>query len=312
MDRKRKVKDNMQKAEWNVNISEIWYSFSVAVSSEEIDTWKRKLAGKFSGKIRSVQDSSFSDLVLKKSREIFLITDRECCYEAAYQERIPFLLYLHEGNRDAEFSKAPFGVLSLDAVDLVYIESVYKRFYGIPWTILETDRCIIREITEEDLDELYEVYEDPAITRYTEGLYEDREEERKFIRQYIEKVYGFDGFGIWAVILKETGRLIGRAGLAWREGYDTPELGYVIGVPYQRKGIATEVCGAILSYATEELGFSEIRVLFEEENIASLKLCRKLGFKRDKSVMLSDKQMEQYIFAEDKETEKNKNQNAYI
>lgn len=303
MDRKRKVKDNMRKAEWNVNISEIWYSFSSAVSSEEIDAWARKLSGEFSGKIRSVQDSSFSDFVLKKSREIFLVTDRESCYEAAYRERIPFLLYLHEGNRDVEFSKAPFGVLSLNAVDLGYIESVYKRFYGIPWTILETDRCIIREITEEDLDALYEVYEDPSITRYTEGLYEDREEERKFIREYIEKVYGFDGFGIWAVILKETGRLIGRAGIAWREGYDTPELGYVIGVPYQRKGIATEICRAILSYVTEELGFQEIRVLFEKENTASLKLCRKLGFRRDKSVMLSDKQMEQYIFVGDKEIE---------
>lgn len=294
----------MRKAEWNVNISEIWYSFSDAVSSEEIDSWARKLSGEFSGKIRSMQDCSFSDFVLKKSREIFLVTDRECCYETAYQERIPFLLYLHEGNRDAEFSKAPFGVLSLDAVDLVYIESVYKRFYGIPWIILETDRCIIREITEEDLDELYEVYDDPAITRYTEGLYEDREEERKFIRQYIEKVYSFDGFGIWAVILKETGRLIGRAGLAWREGYDTPELGYVIGVPYQRKGIATEVCKAILSYGTSNLGFQEIRVLFEAENTASLKLCQKLGFKRDKSVILSDKKMEQYIFAGDKKIEK--------
>ena len=297
MDRKRKVKDNMQKAEWNVNISEIWYSFSAAVSLEEIDAWVQRLSGEFAGKIRCLRDySSFPDAVFPKNREIFLVTDRENYYESAYQERIPFLLYLHEKNKDVEFSKAPFGILSLNDVDLSYIENVYKRFYGIPWTILETDRCIIREITEEDLDELYEVYADPSITRYTEGLYEDREAEREYIRKYIEKVYSFDGFGIWAVILKETGRLIGRAGIAWREGYDTPELGYVIGVPYQKKGIATEVCKAILSYTTEELGFCKIRVLFEEENIASLKLCKKLGFKRDKCVMISDKKMEQYIF----------------
>lgn len=295
----------MRKAEWNVNISEIWYSFSGAVSLEEIDAWVKKLSGEFSGKIRSLkEDTSFSDSVPPKKREVFLITDREIYYEMAYRERIPFLLYLHDGNKDVEFSKAPFGVLSLNDVDMVYIESIYKRFYGIPWTILETDRCIVREITEEDLDELYEVYGDPSVTRYTEGLYEDREEERAYIKKYIERVYGFDGFGIWAVILKETGRLIGRAGISWREGYDSPELGYVIGVPYQKKGIATEVCRAILSYAVEGLGFRKIRVLFEEENAASLKLCRKLGFKRDKSVILSDKKMEQYVFVGDKEIEK--------
>lgn len=291
----------MWKEEWNVVIREIWCYFSPVVPKQEIADWQEELKEGFSGKLLVL--TSINQLLAyegeagqEQQAGIFLVTDSKVFYEAAYKKKIPFLLYLHEGNKMESFQNAPFATTGLSGVDYDYMEKIYKRFFGIPWTILTTKRCIVREFTEEDLDELYEVYADPSISRYTEGLYPDREQERKYIRDYIEQVYKLCGFGIWAIISKETGKLMGRAGIAWREGYDTPELGYVIGVPYQRKGIASEVCGRILEFAGERLGFGKIRVLFLKENEASLRLCRKLGFQKDEDVYIDGKQMQQYIY----------------
>ena len=56
-------------------------------------------------------------------------------------------------------------------------------------------------MTTEDLDILYEIYSYPEITRYMEDLYEDREEEEEFTRNYIKCMYHFYGYGIWAMRL---------------------------------------------------------------------------------------------------------------
>lgn len=278
----------MRKKEWDTGISMIAYDFSDRVASEEIENWQKELKKDFRGEM--VQGTP------KDAEGSFLVTDRiERCLEAKTCG-IPYLLYLHDGNREESFEEIPYAVTALEGVDIFYMDKVCRRFRDLPWIILETDRCILREVTEDDLDELYEIYEEPSITLYTEGLYEDREMERTYIRDYTEQVYKFCGYGIWAVIQKESGRLIGRAGLACREGFDTPELGYVIGVPYQRQGYATEVCRAIVDYAATELGFETLRALFRKENEASYRLCRKLGFHEYRETEIEGVMMRQYIY----------------
>ena len=75
-----------------------------------------------------------------------------------------------------------------------------------------------------------------------------------------------------------TGQVIGRAGFSNREGCEDPELGFVIGVPWQRQGYATEVCKALLEYGKEELGFEQVQMLVMPENEISLHLAERLGF----------------------------------
>lgn len=270
------------------NISLIGYDFSKRVPADEIKNWIEALKKDYHGGIvRGMPEDAAN---------AFFVTDRiERCAEAK-KSGVAYLLYLHDGNREGSFADIPYAVTDLEGVDLFYMDKVYCRFINLPWVILETKRCILRELTEDDLDELYEIYRDPSVTLYTEGLYEDREAEHAYIRDYTQQVYRFCGYGIWAVIQKESGRLIGRAGLACREGFDTPELGYVIGTPYQRQGYATEVCRAIVEYAARELGFTTLRVLFREENKASLGLCRKLGFREDREIETDGVKMQQYIY----------------
>lgn len=188
------------------------------------------------------------------------------------------VVYLHEGNRDQDFSEFPYAVEDLSALDAGYAERVYRRLKKLPWTIMETDRCIIRETTPEDVDSFYKIYSNPEITKYMEGLYPEIEQEKQYVREYIEKIYAFYEFGVWTVLEKESGEVIGRAGFSYRQGYDEPEIGYIIGVPWQRHGYAEEVCRAILEYGWRELKFKRVQALVETENEPSLTLCDKLGF----------------------------------
>ena len=126
---------------------------------------------------------------------------------------------------------------------------------------------------------VFALYGDGEIDKYTDSLY-PYEEEKELQRAYIENMYRYFGYGLWLVFSKDTGALIGRAGLEHREYHDEIELdlGYVIGTNYQRQGFATEVCEAIIEYAKENTGFERINVMIKDENLASKKLAQKLGF----------------------------------
>ena len=202
---------------------------------------------------------------------------------------------LYEKNRQEDFTGASYAVTDIGELTLDSFDKAYRRMAGKPWTVLETERCIVRETTVEDVDEFYRIYAEPSITCYMDRLYDTPEEEKAYMRAYIEKIYGFYGYGMWSIVQKETGRVIGRAGLSWREGFDIPEIGFVIEVPCQHMGYAYEVCSAIVTYGMEELEFQRIQALVEKENEASMRLCRKLGFERVDSVESGGKVYERFI-----------------
>lgn len=200
------------------------------------------------------------------------------------------LIYFHEDNRAQDFSGFVYGVEEPENLEADYVERVYRRLKGMPWEILETERCLIRETIPEDVDAFYGIYSEPSVTEFMEDLYPDREQEKTYIREYIEKVYTYYEFGIWTVVEKEKGVVIGRAGFSYRAGYDEPEMGFVIGVPWQRQGYAEEVCRAILSFGWEKLEFERVQVLVEVCNEASLNLCDKLGFRAVEELTMNGRQ----------------------
>ena len=184
-----------------------------------------------------------------------------------------------ESKKDISFEGAQYIFSEIDDVDADSFIKAYQRQSGEPWDILDTDRLFIRETTVEDVDALYEIYAEPSMTRYMEGLFEDPADEKRYMKDYIEKVYSLMGFGVWSLINKEDGKLIGRVGFSIRNGFDEPELGFFIGVPWQRKGFATEACTAIMEYGRQILMFDKIQALVKKENEVSIHLCKKLGFK---------------------------------
>lgn len=273
---------------YEVEITHIFLIFTKAVPDEQVDLLKKVLAPKSDIRLTLKWIDDAAGMELSGSMDVvmqdkdnhpadFCITDIPKLCRLAATEQIPSLLFLHEGNQNAPMQQIPYAVMDFEGIDYAYLCDIYKRFFHIPWTILETERCVLREMAPEDLDALYEVYADPEISRYTEALYEDREQELAYMKDYIEHVYRFCGLGIWVIVEKQINRLIGRAGLAFRDGYDTPEIGFIIGKEYQRRGYAYEVCRAILKYC-KRLDMKTIRVIYQKENRASEELCKKLGF----------------------------------
>lgn len=215
---------------------------------------------------------------LSSHRETLFITDDPVVLEKLLRAGLYTIALYHENNKASSFPGALYAVEDIFRLEYRSYEEAYRRLAGLPWDILETDRLFVRESTLDDIPDFYRLYENPAITDYMEPLFEDPAEERAYLQDYIKQVYGFYGFGIWTVILKKTGQIIGRAGLNIREGYELPELGFVIDTALQNQGLAYEVCSAILDYAKEELAFRRIQAFVKEENYASRKLLEKLGF----------------------------------
>lgn len=223
------------------------------------------------------------------------ITDNPLYHKYLRDNSLPVIVYLHDNNRDKNFSYAEYAIENIDEIEYESLKLAYQRLTGQPWTILETDRCIIRESTVDDVDRFYEIYADSSITQYMENLYSDRDEEIAYIQDYIKNVYAFYGYGMWTILDKACGKVIGRAGINWREGFDIPELGFVIAVPFQRQGYAYEICNAIIEYGHKELGFTTFQVLIMEENKISKMLCEKLGFVYGEKVLLDGIQYDRML-----------------
>ncbi|MBQ3030400.1 MAG: GNAT family N-acetyltransferase [Agathobacter sp.] len=209
---------------------------------------------------------------------------------------IATLAYANPEFPNQTYSGVDMIVEGFEEVDADFLEKVYQRYHHIPWTILETDRCVVKELCLDDLDGLFELYADDGMDEFTEGLY-PYEEEKTYQEAYINNMYRFFGYGMWLVFLKDTGELIGRAGLEHREIYDETELelGYLIGKKYQGRGYATEVCEAILAYAKENTDFLHINCVVQKGNEASIHMAQKLGFEYREDYDIDGKVMHRFV-----------------
>ena len=199
----------------------------------------------------------------------------ELCGLPAATIGYPMACYPSEGLYGADIIAEDFR-----GVDVSFLERVYQRTQGIPWRVIETKRCYLREMELSDLPRLYELYQDSRFSRYLEPLH-PWEEEVKITRAYIEYMYRFYGFGMWLVKDRVTDELIGRAGFSLLEWHGQPvlEMGYAIAPARQRQGYATEVCRGLLGYAKKEgLGYEKVYCFVSRGNLGSIGLLGKLGF----------------------------------
>ncbi len=229
--------------------------------------------------------------------ETLYVTDHEEICAGLLEENANVLVWLHENNRQKNLSRAPYAMENIQELDLNYAVRIWQRFRKLPWNIAETDRCIIREMTEADLDAVYEVYAGRSITRYMEGLYEDREEELEYTRSYIQNAYTFWGYGTWIIERKSDRKIIGRVGFNLRDGYEDAELGYVVMEEEQQKVYAYECCLAVLQIGNKEYEFEKVQALIKEKNKASINLCYKLGFKFQEKVLEKGEEYLRFLFS---------------
>lgn len=142
---------------------------------------------------------------------------------------------------------------------------------------LETERLIMREMTHADLLSLCEIMKDENTMYAYEGAFSDAEVQEWLERQILR--YQKWNFGLWAVVLKETGKMIGQCGLTmqpWKDG-EVLEIGYLFNRNYWHKGYATEAAAACKRYAFDVLKAEEVCSIIRDTNIRSQNVALRNG-----------------------------------
>ena len=143
--------------------------------------------------------------------------------------------------------------------------------------ILETPRLILREMTQADYPALASILQDDRTMVAYEGAFSDEETQGWLDNQLTR--YRKDGFGLWAVILKDNGAMIGQTGISWQnaDGERVPEIGYLFNRAYWGNGYAIEAAAACREYAFEKLGLREVYSIVRDINIASINVAIRNG-----------------------------------
>lgn len=201
-------------------------------------------------------------------------------YDAYKQAGFPVAMYLPQ-DPDTDIalhgSFTPTYILQGEESlqDTEYLERIYLRLIGRPWIIAQSDRLIIRESEVSDLDFFYNIYDECRAQGFVKPLSLDRSEEQDKLAAYIRNLYGIYGYGLWSIVEKCSGRVIGRAGFFPSETSDETELGYIIDPNFRRAGYAFEACTAILRCASD-LGITKAVAVIDKDNAASRQLAEKL------------------------------------
>lgn len=161
-------------------------------------------------------------------------------------------------------------------------------------TIAETERCILRAWSPEDLDDATEMYLRPEHADFFLHEPIDRGHIRRGIASSILLHEKF-GYSFWPLFLKETGALIGHCGLQPLREVGEIEVGYLVVPEHRGKGIATEAARAAVGYGFKKLGLPRIVAIALPENTASIRVMEKLGMEYEKNI--SRKGLEFVLYA---------------
>ena len=149
--------------------------------------------------------------------------------------------------------------------------------------ILETPRLALRQFTEDDVDNLFDLNSDPEVMRYlTGGRPTPRAEIRDQIIPFHLAVYErFDRLGTWAAECTATGEFLGWFHLRAGHGTDITniELGYRLRRSAWNKGYATEGSRALIDMGLTDFGVERVFAHTMTVNTASRRVMEKCGLR---------------------------------
>ena len=138
--------------------------------------------------------------------------------------------------------------------------------------IMETERLFLRELTPSDLEDMKRVLQDKDVMYAYEHAFSD-EEVLQWLNNQLAR-YKKDGIGLWAVILKDTDRMIGQCGLTYQKADDKTllEVGYLFEKDYWHRGYASEAAFTCICYAIDVLDAKKVYSIIRENNFPSQKV----------------------------------------
>ena len=155
-------------------------------------------------------------------------------------------------------------------------ESLYRIFSNMPE--LDTPRLHLRAMRVRDSADMFDYARRPEISRY---LLWSPHPDVYHTRRYLEYLAGRYRIGAhyeWAVVHKETGKMIGTCGFARVDSANnSAELGYVLHPDFHGQGLIPEAAEAVLHFGFRIMGLNRIEARYMVENNASRRVMDKLG-----------------------------------
>ncbi|MDE5741132.1 MAG: GNAT family N-acetyltransferase [Oscillospiraceae bacterium] len=152
--------------------------------------------------------------------------------------------------------------------------------------ILETERLYLRKLTQSDYNSLCKILQDEETMYAYGGAFDDN-----MVQDWLDKQlarYKEYGFGLWAVVLKETDEMIGQCGLTMQDwnGREVLEIGYLFQRKYWHNGYATEAAKACKEYAFSKLGAEEVCSIIRDTNTASQNVALRNGMTKSDEIFV--------------------------
>ncbi|MBU7555230.1 GNAT family N-acetyltransferase [Pediococcus ethanolidurans] len=142
---------------------------------------------------------------------------------------------------------------------------------------LETQRLLLRPVTVEDVEDMYEYASDPETVKYIYARHKNLDDTRTQILNYFVK----DPEGKWGIELKSSHKLIGSIDFRLDAKDLKAEIGYAIGRNYWGNGFAPEAAKRLLKMGFNDLGLKRIDALHCSENLKSGRVMQKIGMQKE-------------------------------
>ena len=166
--------------------------------------------------------------------------------------------------------------------------------------ILETERLIIRQLSKDDAEFIFELLNEPSFIRNIgDRNIRTLDDACAYIVNGPVASYAKNGFGLWLVVLKETNESIGMCGLIRRESLENVDIGYALLPKFWSKGYAVEAARAVKEYAKDVVRLERLVAIVDPTNEGSIRLLEKLGLRYEKMVRLSADDIDLKLFAID-------------
>lgn len=140
--------------------------------------------------------------------------------------------------------------------------------------LVETQRLLLRPVEPTDLDEFAALHADPEVTQFIRPL--DRAAAEARLR-LAEREWQETGYGLVAVLDRQSGDFLGRAGLKYWPEFDETELGWALRRDAWGHGFATEAARACLDWGFSEFEMPYLTAMISPENIRSVRVAERLG-----------------------------------
>lgn len=151
-----------------------------------------------------------------------------------------------------------------------------------PFPVLETERLILRQVSEKDIDEIFFLRSDPKILQFLgRDPAINADEALRFIKMINELEKNNEGI-TWGIVLKPHNKLIGTI-CYWNimKGHYRAEVGYGLHTAFQGKGIMQEALQEVLRYGFETINLHSAEARTDPKNISSIKLLERNHFIRE-------------------------------